>query len=291
MNEPENRNKSLLSQAYRSFPFRMARSRFRTIRCALRHFKRPSDIFRILWTGSVKKVTVELRSGAMISMRSSVSRHNADLTVLAENLFRDQYRLKRIARDDMVVVDIGAHIGIFAVVCASLCRNARVYSYEPECSNYALLKENARQNPALGIQPSNKAVTGTGGSEILFLSEGNSGGHSILGNKGDFQEVECTTLGDILASLPVDRIDLLKIDCEGSEYDILLSTEQKVLQRIDRIVMETHHTNSTREPDREKMQEVLRDSGFEVTILEVIYTGTDLDQLVLAELPCVKGKP
>lgn len=55
--------------------------------------------------------------------------------------------------------------------------------------------------------------------------------------------------------------------------------------------METHHTNSTREPDREKMQEVLRDSGFEVTILEVIYTGTDLDQLVLAELPCVKGKP
>ena len=239
----------------------------------------------------MKKVTVELRSGAIISMRSSVNRNNTDLTVLAENLFQDQYRLKHIVRDEMVVVDIGAHIGIFAVACSSLCRNARVYSYEPERSNYALLEENARQNPALGIQPSNKAVTGTEGSGKLFLSEGNSSGHSILGNKSNFQEVECTTLGDILASLPVDRINLLKIDCEGSEYEILFNTEKKVLQRIDRIVMETHQINTTPVPDREKLHKVLHDSGFEVTTLKVIYTTQGIDHLVTAVRPGVNWKP
>ena len=221
-------------------------------------------------------------------MRSSVGRHNSDLTVLAENLLQDQYQLKRIARDGMVVVDIGAHIGIFAVVCASLSHNARIYSYEPERSNYALLVENAKLNPGQLIRPSNKAVAGERGTLKLFLSEQNTGAHTTYGDGDAFQEVECTTLRDVMADLPENRLDLLKIDCEGREFEILMTAEEGDLSRIDRILMETHHGDHTRDQGWETLYDRLRNTGFVVerSTIPVIRTT---DVLILFP-PCVPNR-
>ena len=267
----------------RSFPARIAKSRFRTIRCALKHFKRPSDVFRVLWAGSVEKVTVELKSGPEIRMRSSTNTKNPDLTVLAENLFMDQYRLKRMARDNMVVVDIGAHIGIFAIVCASYCRNASIYSYEPEESNYALLAENAILNPGLCIHPINKAVTAERGTTRLFLSAFNSGAHTTYqGTGGDFQTVECVTLGDVMSNLHAEHVDLLKLDCEGREYEILMDLDRELLCRIGRIVMETHHTIHTRDQDWIGLYKRLQANGFIVDIYDTSYTHDGMSHLVSA---------
>ena len=231
------------------------------------------------------KVTVELRSGTKISLRSSIGRRNTDLTVLAENLYRDQYRLKKIARDDMVVVDIGAHIGIFAVVCASLCPDSRIYAYEPERANFALLEENAQLNAGQRIFPLNKAVAGERDTLKLFVSDRNSGAHTTLGTVGDYQEVACVSLGDVMADLPEKRVDLLKLDCEGREYDILTKLDDDDLGRIDRILMETHHTENTRDHDWDGLCKRLRKNGFIVNVYDTSYLDDGTTHLVSAVRP------
>jgi len=65
-----------------------------------------------------------------------------------------------------------------------------------------------------------------------------------------------------LKSLHIDHCDFLKMDCEGGEYDILLSASNDALVSVDRICMETHdgvtkynHTNLVR---------FLQDHGYQV---------------------------
>jgi hypothetical protein len=63
-------------------------------------------------------------------------------------------------------------------------------------------------------------------------------------NPTDIAGVSTSTRAVSLASIParynVERIDLLKLDCEGAEYDILIGSDPAVLEKIDRIVMEYH---------------------------------------------------
>lgn len=117
---------------------------------------------------------------------------------------------------------------------------------------------------------------------MLFLSENNTGAHSFFRDKGRSQEVDCTTLRDLLHEIPNGSIDLLKIDCEGSEYDILMGTDEENSKRIDRIVMETHHTHSSRDQDSKKLYHMLSEREFVVTILETTYTNQGINQIVSA---------
>jgi hypothetical protein len=84
--------------------------------------------------------------------------------------------------------------------------------------------------------------------------------------------VAAVSLADALARLATDRVDLLKLDCEGAEYDILMRTTPDVLSRIDRIVMEYHdHRPDVRHP---ALAAFLRHSGYRVDVFpNVVHPG------------------
>lgn len=119
---------------------------------------------------------------------------------------------------DSVVVDIGAHVGIVSMSIAKQF-GCRVWAYEPEPENFRRLRANIEAN-GLGdlVIPFNLAVTKHGTSVIISPDKANSGGATIYGNEQGTL-VESTTLGKILKE--VGEVDLLKIDCEGSEFEIL----------------------------------------------------------------------
>jgi len=146
-----------------------------------------------------------------------------------------------------VALDIGAHIGIFSVFAASQAPNVTVYSFEPEPENYRLLLKNIEMNHLGGkVHPLNQAVSDTSKSRKLIRSADSVSAHSFSPSKftdgevRDSVEVNCTTLADIFKKYGIGRCDILKLDCEGEEYNILMSASDDILARISKIVAEYH---------------------------------------------------
>jgi FkbM family methyltransferase len=173
-----------------------------------------------------------------------------DHRVFDEVFIRDAYRLsgptgpqKRLG----TVVDVGAHIGIFAIRAARVAE--RVHSFEPVEENRRLLEANLRSTGTTNVTVHPYALGDTDGEAVIHHA-GHQAGHSLyteLSGPGSREErVPLRRLGTLLDELALGRVDLLKLDCEGAEYSILLGADDPVLQRIDRIRLEFHDLGAAR---------------------------------------------
>jgi len=161
-----------------------------------------------------------------------------------------------------LVVDIGAQIGVFTILAAKASRTGRVFSIEPVPWNFDLLESNILLNNVQNVRPMQLAVSHGMGFRELFLSD-MSGGHSFLSDLSGSRKivVEAMSLKDIVERNNIERIDFLKVDCEGAEYEILFNCPDEVLDIIGKISMEVH---SMKGNDILTMETYLRGKGFEV---------------------------
>lgn len=161
------------------------------------------------------------------------------------------------------VVDIGGHIGLFSVYASSLSKTGKVYAFEPFLKNFEKLKEHKQINKQDNLFIFNKAIADKEGTQTLFLSpDNNTGGHSLhLKTESDNTAVvETLSLASFCKSENIDRIDYLKLDCEGAEFNII-KADESILDRVKKLVMECHpHGDNT----VDAMIEILERHGFEV---------------------------
>jgi FkbM family methyltransferase len=152
---------------------------------------------------------------------------------------RDEYGVDGVAPGSFdTVIDLGGHVGSFAVRAAPLAR--RVLTFEPHPGNFELLKQNIEPYPNVSARC--VAVAGKRGTATLHVSD-MPAAHSLYRPKAaramvGTAQVETITLADILLENGVERCDLLKIDVEGAEYDLLLALPDELWPRIRRIAME-----------------------------------------------------
>jgi FkbM family methyltransferase len=138
-----------------------------------------------------------------------------------------------------VVVDIGAHIGSFTVWAAR--QGARVFAFEPFPENFARLRRNVALNGLTDVRLFPCAVTGQREGRAMFIPDegGHSGRYSLFPGRGNATlEVPCIALADLMRERGLDRIDLLKIDCQGSEYEILYEAGPATLAQVGAIAVE-----------------------------------------------------
>lgn len=139
-----------------------------------------------------------------------------------------------------LVVDIGAAIGDTAIYFAIQGAKS-VYAFEPLSELYQLAKENIRINKLEDICQVFNA--GVGKEKMVdFLNDMNFEymyGNEIKEYKND-REIQIVALQDIVKELKISNA-LLKIDCEGCEYEIILNTPDKFLRCFDCILMEYHY--------------------------------------------------
>ena len=76
--------------------------------------------------------------------------------------------------------------------------------------------------------------------------------------------VPCISLTHIYKDNQLDGIDLLKMDCEGSEYDIIYNTSPELIQKINRMVVEVHDMDD-RQNNIHFFTAYLQKLGFSVT--------------------------
>ncbi len=141
------------------------------------------------------------------------------------------------------IVDIGAHVGVVSCYLAKRFPDALIFSFEPNKENYERLVRN-RDTNGVGEQITtfNFAAAGTSGDAYLGINPRNSGGHALA---SEGRPIKTMSLADILTFARTfrgrDFIDLLKIDCEGAEYEILMAPDAP-LHKIGRIIGELHNT-------------------------------------------------
>lgn len=142
---------------------------------------------------------------------------------------------------DATVVDVGANIGAYSLFAAKKATEGKVFSFEPENNNYRQLRKNIELNKIFNISTFRLGICDRECDTKLFLSDNNEGAHTLYKyDSCKIQKIKCIKLTDIFQQCKIKRADILKIDIEGAEYDILMSTSKKVFNKIDRIVLEFH---------------------------------------------------
>lgn len=162
----------------------------------------------------------------------------ASVMVLAETFLENTYGAFNVK--NRTVLDVGAFIGDTAVYFAHEGAN-RVVAYEPVPLFFELAKENVSLNGYTSVV------------EMVNMAVG--GKESVSQNMVSFKSV-VERLG---------HIDLLKMDCEGMEWQIILvAVKDGSLERVDMVIMEVHGGSC------ERMEALLRKIKFQIT-KRVIY--------------------
>jgi FkbM family methyltransferase len=144
---------------------------------------------------------------------------------------------------DTIVVDIGAHRGVF-VGFASRRRPRQILAIEPDNENFQHLQFFVTQNKLSNITLLNRAVSSQDGEVKLYKSTHSR--HSIQRQSyGEnlFEIVQSMSLNSLLA--PYQKIDFLKMDCEGEEYKIFQAASLDSLEKIQTLSMEIHDINKS----------------------------------------------
>lgn len=173
-------------------------------------------------------------------------------TTYFENFFQNEckdevgsdYERKdcRIKEGD-VVVDVGGNIGCFSRY--ALTRGAsRILSFEPFSKNFDCLRYNTENTL---IESFNLGISDKAEVNTLLASNEFSGGSNMVGNEDNGlyniqEEIECITLDSLFEDGVIDKIDFLKVDCEGSEMKVMDGLSDENLDKVDRIAMEFHHS-------------------------------------------------
>jgi FkbM family methyltransferase len=133
-------------------------------------------------------------------------------------------------------LDIGGHIGSFTVDISNEVEN--VYIFEPVKDNWKLLLKNTESFTNVGTY--NYAIIGTDDKtrklNLFLQGEQNTGGHSLIG-EGDGEEIKCKNINNVLDEFGINKI---KLDCEGSEYEILKAITEDNLKKMKEIILEYH---------------------------------------------------
>lgn len=189
-----------------------------------------------------------------------------DVAPIVENFYDKDYELGNFVelQEGDTVVDIGANIGSFSLY--AMKKAGKIFAYEPAPVSFWLLETNVKMNNALNIKLFRKAVTREEGSITLGISkEGSSGNSSYIKSETNVV-VPATNLKAIMEENGIKKIDFLKVDCEGAEYDIILTTPPAIYKKIKKIALEYHKITEEHRP--EELIEVLLKNGFEVRKIE-----------------------
>jgi FkbM family methyltransferase len=180
---------------------------------------------------------------------------------------RDCYKARENIEQGSTIIDIGSNTGFFSILASKLCGEGKVYSIEAYPLNFKKLKKNIEINSIRNIEPFNFFIGSSNNIRKLGISnenEGNCGGYTNDLDK-KIIEVQGKTLNNLIKENQIGKIDFMKVDCEGAEYEIFETLGNKTFENIKLLAMEIHYINGK---NPFELIGLFKRKGFSVEILE-----------------------
>ncbi len=225
-----------------------------------------------------------------------LNQHETDYVF--KEIFEDKSYLKHGIRlhDGDTVIDIGANIGLFSLFAGSVCRAPKIYAFEPSPAAFARLKANGEAylenfrafNCGVSDRRKMARFTAYEKSSVFsgfFSDEAEDAAaiqavvRNMLGGENADEtdvddltadrlrhtdhECELLSVSDIIRENGIEKIDLLKIDAEKSEWDILSGIEESHWEIIKQIVIELHDRTGAA---AERVGQLLTGKGFSCAV-------------------------
>lgn len=218
------------------------------------------------WRHILIRLKSESSSNSISFKGVKVRYRNPDefLTIHREIFKEHSYRFPSL-KAQPVILDCGAHFGMAIIYWKNLFPGAKITAFEPDPANYEILKSNT--GSLNDIELVNKAVWLHDGV-IEFEDKGNWGSKIVEGGTNEAAEAKTIQVGCVkLANYLKDRkIDFLKLDIEGAEYEVLKDVAP-LLGNVENLFLEYH--GSVKQNNKlEELLTLIRTAGFSYYIKE-----------------------
>lgn len=177
---------------------------------------------------------------------------NIDINTLWEVFSENVYKVSEdiFSKDNGIAIDLGAHIGAFSILCASLGAK-KVYAYEPNPENFDLLIKNIELNKFEKIIIPKLEGIGEREDWVEMISRDRDSilNETFLKVKNEkpidlpIFETKITTLEKMFLNHNIKECDVLKCDIEWSEYVTLAKANKMTLDKIKYLTLEFHGTS------------------------------------------------
>ncbi len=138
--------------------------------------------------------------------------------------------------DPLFIIDAGAHTGLSSVFFAIKYPKASIVALEPESSNYALLIKNARAYK--NIHPINAGLWSHKGFLQIQNPDAATWSFQVTEAGGD-EGIAALSVSDVMSMFNIEKIDVLKIDIEGSEIEVL-NHSKTWIEKVQTLIIELH---------------------------------------------------
>ena len=201
-------------------------------------FRYAKNPFSILYYYLIRKTPAEMRTKSGLIIKPSSNAHDI-ITFVVVFCKKDYGDIK----PGSMIVDVGANIGMFSLYALSQ-GSTFVECFEPCKESFQILKENVKLNGFdKNVKLHNKAVSSKDGLFVsipISSSPYNQVAEADGNEENKYEQIETISLETSLESYA--KIDLIKMDCEGSEFDIFPSLTPLFLDKVNEIRMEVHGT-------------------------------------------------
>ena len=197
---------------------------------------------------TVVKLGSELSRSTNVNVTLHSYPEDRMIRMLQKEAERDAYDLaSRITEGDLL--DVGGHIGLTALLFHKLHPTAHVYVFEPAPLNFFYLAYNAMRNGAdsTRVHLYNRRLSKDGESFVIEYSPDDtpstrraSLGHSWGSHTKHYHIVHTLSMKQLWNCLPLHHVGLIKLDCEGCEFDLVPSEPRFFSARARRVVGEFH---------------------------------------------------
>lgn len=207
-----------------------------------------------------------------ITFKVSLPLYQVFKEIFLENVYNIDAVVSQLPQKP-VIIDIGANAVFFDVLILSKVKDAKIFAYEPIPRNIQQIKTTLEANAAIknNVNIYQLAVTGRASDKIDLFIESEDENSVIASIFSDFNKsnankisVDTITLTDIILKNDLAEIDILKVDCEGSEYDIFYNTDPALIRRAKMILLEVHDLDADQK-NIKAMSKFLVDAGYDVT--------------------------
>ena len=217
---------------------------------------------------------LRLRSGEVLSLRE-----RTDLVIFWLVFARRHYP---VLSSDSLIVDVGANIGLFTLYAARQAPRAQIISIEPFPETGQRLRQNVQTNRLTDrVTILNCAISGTSGTAAMdaasaeipsqykrIHSETTKALNTQHRGEGALQQseggvaVRTDTLQQLLETIQASRVDSMKMNIHGSEYEVLMGTPPAVLRSFRRIAVQYHQLPAESGVGKEQLFEHMDRVGF-----------------------------